>query len=327
MDCKYDLFISYSRKDTDVVKSIVTKLQTHGFTVWIDENGVESGDAFKSVIAGAIKESKLFLFFSSISSNESHWTIKEVNLAVHLRKEIIPVKLDGTEYCDSILFDLAGLDYIDYANLEKRDAFIDKLIKSISLKTGKGYVCEQKEAINLRRLNSEFFELGYDIAVYVIHKLRGQTDEHDDAEIRNKMQAFQLEPNILLKLEGANEMMQRLNRCAYKLGQQFGKNAENSVCLGILFVLSVIAKRSNVNNAFGHTYDDAIVLSCKHLGVTEHFISKLINATADEMEKMYEAINIMLDALAVTTYPCKVCGSPLAKDYQECPTCLNKLDV
>lgn len=46
MDCKYDLFISYSRKDTDVVKSIVTKLQTHGFTVWIDENGVESGDAF-----------------------------------------------------------------------------------------------------------------------------------------------------------------------------------------------------------------------------------------------------------------------------------------
>lgn len=114
---KYDIFISYSRSNLEKVIEIKDEIErVIGASCWIDKDGIESGDAFKAVIVNAIKNSKLFLFFSSQTANNSSWTVKEVNTAVHLKKIIIPVKLDNTEYNDSILFDLVGLDYVDYAN-------------------------------------------------------------------------------------------------------------------------------------------------------------------------------------------------------------------
>ena len=59
---KNDVFISYSRKDTKIVDEFVSRLESEGFRVWIDRDGIESGDAFKRVIVKAIKESALFLF-------------------------------------------------------------------------------------------------------------------------------------------------------------------------------------------------------------------------------------------------------------------------
>lgn len=82
MEHKYDLFISYSRKDSEKVLSVVKILQERRFAIWIDKDGIESGDAFKSVIVRAIKNSDVFLFFSSKGSGESLWTVKEVNTAV-----------------------------------------------------------------------------------------------------------------------------------------------------------------------------------------------------------------------------------------------------
>lgn len=114
MDNEYDIFISYSRKDSEQVHEIANVLSGDGYRVWIDKDGIESGDAFKSVIVKAIKKSKVFLFFSSLTANESPWTVKEVNMAVYLKKIVIPVKLDDADYNDSILFDLVGLDYVSY---------------------------------------------------------------------------------------------------------------------------------------------------------------------------------------------------------------------
>lgn len=59
---KYDIFISYSRKDTEKVNSVVALLENNGFNVWIDRDGIESGDAFTSVIVNAIENSEVFLF-------------------------------------------------------------------------------------------------------------------------------------------------------------------------------------------------------------------------------------------------------------------------
>ena len=55
---EHEIFISYSRKDSERVLSVVEKLQERGFTIWIDKDGIESGDAFKSVIVRAIKNSE-----------------------------------------------------------------------------------------------------------------------------------------------------------------------------------------------------------------------------------------------------------------------------
>ena len=128
---KYDVFISYSRKDKEVVNEFASKLKSHGYNIWMDVDGIESGDAFKVKIVNAIRNSSLFLFFSSKASNESEWTVKEVNVAVNMHKPIIPIKLDDCIYNDSILFDLSGMDYIDVNIDGDLKLSVERVLRSI----------------------------------------------------------------------------------------------------------------------------------------------------------------------------------------------------
>ena len=133
-----DIFISYSRHDTDVVNEIVTLLEQEGYSIWIDRDGIESGEDFKRVILKAIKESKVVLFFSSEHSNVSDWTAKEIGVAVKYKKHIIPIKLDDSNFNEAVEFDLINLDYIDYSKSSIQTAMRDKLLKTLRNKIGNG---------------------------------------------------------------------------------------------------------------------------------------------------------------------------------------------
>lgn len=146
---KYDIFISYSRKDAKIVNIFFDALSAAGYSVWMDVDGIESGDEFKRKIVSAIKDSKLFLFFSSVASNASEWTVKEVNVAVALRKPIIPIKLDNTVYDDSLLLDLSGLDFIECGGNETFST-IQKLMRSLQNKIGSSNSVELKDKLSVR---------------------------------------------------------------------------------------------------------------------------------------------------------------------------------
>ena len=113
---KHDIFISYSRADKDIVNDFKLRLENEGWSVWMDLEGIESGEAFKSIIVEAIKTCKVVVFFSSKSSNASTYTAKEINLAVKNDIPIIPVLLDYSNYNPGVEFDLGVIDYIDYVN-------------------------------------------------------------------------------------------------------------------------------------------------------------------------------------------------------------------
>lgn len=126
-----DLFISYSRRDKRKVMKIVTLLQVKGFTVWMDESGIETGEQFKKVIVNAIEECKVLVFFSSKYSNSSPWTAKEIGVANAKGKPILPIKLDETEYNEVVLFDLVNLDYCDLTKSIHSKEQIESLLTSL----------------------------------------------------------------------------------------------------------------------------------------------------------------------------------------------------
>lgn len=128
----YDIFISYSRHDIEKVRDITTFLQNNGYSVWIDLDGVECGDAFRGVIVNAIEKSSIFIFFSSKYSNESRWINKEISIAVDENKYIIPIKLDSTKYNPNIRFDLIDLDYIDLSKEGCLKSGKARLLKTIT---------------------------------------------------------------------------------------------------------------------------------------------------------------------------------------------------
>lgn len=131
---KYDIFISYSRKDAALVMEFYDRLIAQGYSVWIDKDGIESGDAFKKVIVNAIKESRLVVFFSSTSANASSWTSKEIGVAVMEGVPIVPVKLDESTYNDDVYFDLVNLDFTDYSSARERSMQMERFLKSVQNK-------------------------------------------------------------------------------------------------------------------------------------------------------------------------------------------------
>ena len=127
---KYDVFISYSRKDYvdanfnvipgNVVSKVKEALTEAGISYWFDEEGIYSGQNFVEKIVTNIEASKIFLFLSTANSNDSRWTCKEIASADEYGKHIIPVRIDQTPYNKKVLFRIADLDYIEYySNPEK----------------------------------------------------------------------------------------------------------------------------------------------------------------------------------------------------------------
>lgn len=130
-DQQYDIFISYSRKDVTFVQLLTKKLEELGYTYWIDVSGIESGDMFKKNIVKAIKASKVVVFISSKASNESSYTTKEINYALHNHKPIIPIRIDNTEYNEVLQFDLDVLDYVDCTKTSKYQEGFERLCRAL----------------------------------------------------------------------------------------------------------------------------------------------------------------------------------------------------
>ena len=130
----YDIFISYSNKDSHIVHQYARFLENNGYKVWYDAKGLYGGVKFAGEIANAIEASKLFVFFSSENSNKSEWTKGEIFLAQKYKKQILPVRMDDSEYEKSVMIVLLPLQYIVCKNgvydesLEELRGAISKLI-------------------------------------------------------------------------------------------------------------------------------------------------------------------------------------------------------
>lgn len=98
----------------NIISQIKDMLQRENIRYWFDEDGISHGDAFVEVITEAIIDSESFLFISSENANSSKWTSKEIALANHFEKKIIPFRIDNSFYNKSVAFYLADIDYIEY---------------------------------------------------------------------------------------------------------------------------------------------------------------------------------------------------------------------
>lgn len=133
---KYDIFISYSRKDFDEVNAFVKRLQEHipTLTCWFDITGIESGDEFEEKIISAINNSTYVLFALSDNSILSKWTKDEVMYAKNIGKKVIPILLKGAKLDEGwFLFKFGRIDCIDSTNSMQ----VEKLVNNLSTWTCK----------------------------------------------------------------------------------------------------------------------------------------------------------------------------------------------
>ena len=206
---KYDVFISYSRKDYkdkngnvisgNVVSKIKDALDEAGISFWFDENGIHHGDDFGEKIVVNIEDSEIFIFLSTLNSNSSKWTRKEISVAHELDKTIIPVRIDNSKYDRAVMFKISDLDYLDY---EKNP---EEGVKNL-VKTVKHYLEEKQKQERIKKEKEEEEELR-----------KRELLEREIQEVESKIKELELKElevevfrkSVLLRIEKISDETQR----------------------------------------------------------------------------------------------------------------------
>jgi WD40 repeat protein len=86
-----DVFVSYSRRDSEFVRQLVSDLEARGKSVWLDTDGIEDAELFPEAIRTAIEGSDAFMFVITPESAASRFCAQEVEHALELNKRLVPV--------------------------------------------------------------------------------------------------------------------------------------------------------------------------------------------------------------------------------------------
>ena len=129
------VFISYSRRDIDVVESIVAELEAAGIEVWLDREAIKPGKQWRKQIVEGIDTAEAFIINLSPNSAASDNVLKELNLAEEaLEPFVLPIMLTGMKIPDEMRYQLAGTQFIAY-HLDQKKGILE-LIEEIKKRQG-----------------------------------------------------------------------------------------------------------------------------------------------------------------------------------------------
>lgn len=112
---KYDVFISYSRKDSDLAGRICQFFdsQEPKISYFIDKEGIDGSADFPAVLADAIVNSSIILFLASENSYKSDYTMKEITYAINKKgsTSILPLIVDSSNLPSRLEFQLSNINW------------------------------------------------------------------------------------------------------------------------------------------------------------------------------------------------------------------------
>jgi len=78
MQTTYDIFISYSHKHRDWVRSFVKGLEEHNLKVWFDEKTILPGEFFVEKLDEGIRNSNAVVYIVTPEVVNSKWVLVEL---------------------------------------------------------------------------------------------------------------------------------------------------------------------------------------------------------------------------------------------------------
>lgn len=163
-------FISFSLKDQTFADKVLNELENkYKIKCFICYRDMLGGLPYAEQIDEAIRNCSCIALLHSNNSNASEHVKREIELASHYNKAIVPCKLDSTTVNGELGYTLNRVHWLDFT--EFKDADLDSLAKSIIKVIGSPY---KKAIISLYDLlttlskNGATPELLQDI-VYALH--------------------------------------------------------------------------------------------------------------------------------------------------------------
>lgn len=125
----HDIFISYSRRDTERMQAVRDGLREAGLTVWTDE-GIEPGtESWKKALSDAITGCTTVVVLFSPDAAQSTWVNRELDFAELHQKKLYPLLVRG-EIKDAVPFGYTTFQFIDIRN---DDALQNGILELVSI--------------------------------------------------------------------------------------------------------------------------------------------------------------------------------------------------
>jgi hypothetical protein len=130
---KHQVFVSHSHIDAVLAEELTTALEKLGINCWIAPRDVPAGGSYADAILTALEQSSCFVLIYTERSNTSRHVLREVERAVYIGVDIIPVRLDTSEVSKSLSYFLTSVHWLSALSRSPGDFKIaaDKIASSI----------------------------------------------------------------------------------------------------------------------------------------------------------------------------------------------------
>lgn len=163
------IFISYSRRDTEFVKKLAYQLEEAGFDIWLDTDDLIPGTPnWEQSIRNAIDNAEAILLVASPDSRQSSYVQGELSLAQLRQCPVYPIWANGDEWIESIPLGMVNYQYVDCrgqqfeSGLQEVIATMKKVINSTDGLITLSLASHERIQINIKQ-----FETAIDILNHI----------------------------------------------------------------------------------------------------------------------------------------------------------------
>jgi WD40 repeat protein len=125
-----DVFVSYSRRDSEFVRRVAASVADAGKECWMDTDGIADGEVFPLAIRRAIEQSDAFLFVITPPSVDSSFCEQEVEYARELQKRIVPVLRERVPD-ERLPAEIRDRNWIPFTDSDDFDASMGRLLDAL----------------------------------------------------------------------------------------------------------------------------------------------------------------------------------------------------
>ena len=181
------IFVSYSRKDENVMRRIIETLRKKKLFFWVDnENLVPGTPIWEKEIEKAISNSEALIVICSPDSKDSIWVRNEIRYAILYGKNIFPLLVSGDEP-SSIPISLINFQFLDLRSneQEKINSFGNQLIEEINAKGQENTnrkaekVINKKERLRLLQDQIKLLSVAPSLPIMSLIKIYSEIEDPD----------------------------------------------------------------------------------------------------------------------------------------------------
>ncbi len=125
-----DVFVSYSRRDSDFVGRLSAALDVRGKDVWVDTGSIADAEVFPQAIRTAIEGSDAFLFVITPEAVSSAYCEQEVGYAGELGKRIVPVLRQAVPDAE-VPVQIRERNWIPFTDDTEFDSATDRVVQAL----------------------------------------------------------------------------------------------------------------------------------------------------------------------------------------------------